>query len=92
MLRDIVGCKWSLQVLGAVRAGTHRPGEIERAIDGISSKVLAERLKKLVRYRILERRSFSEIPPRVEYRFTRFGRRFLALLDAVERLQLELED
>lgn len=91
MLESILGCKWSLQVLSQVRAGVHRPGELERACAGISTKVLNERLRKLVRFRILERRGFPEIPPRVEYRFTRFGERFLALIDEVDRLQDELE-
>jgi len=90
MVTSIVGCKWSLQVLGAVRDGVHRPGELERACAGISTKVLAERLKKLTAFGILERRAFGEVPPRVEYSFTPFGLRFLALLDEVDRLQAEL--
>ena len=90
MLESILGCKWSLQVLSQVRAGVHRPGELERACSGISTKVLNERLRKLVRFGILERHSYPEIPPRVEYCFTSFGERFLAVVDAVDRLQEEL--
>ena len=65
MVEDIVGCKWSLVVLGHVRAGTRRPGAIERATPGLTAKVLNERLSKMVRYRILERESYPEVPPRV---------------------------
>jgi DNA-binding HxlR family transcriptional regulator len=89
MTESIVGCKWSLQVLAAVRGGVHRPGELERACEGISTKVLGERLRKLCRFEILSRYSYPEIPPRVEYHFTPFGERFLVLLDEIERLQQE---
>ena len=91
IVEDIVGCKWSLAVLGAVRGGVHRPGALEHSIEGLSKKVLNERLRKLVRFGILERRAYAEVPPRVEYRLTRFGERFSTLLDGVERLQRELD-
>ncbi len=91
MVEDIVGCKWSLAVLGAVRGGVRRPGALEHAIAGLSKKVLNERLVKLVRFGILEKESFAELPPRVEYRLTHFGQKFCGLLDGVEALQRELE-
>jgi DNA-binding HxlR family transcriptional regulator len=91
MVEDIVGCKWSLAVLGAVRSGVHRPGALEHSIDGLSKKVLNERLAKLVRYAILDKQAYAELPPRVEYRLTAFGRKFCGLLDAIEALQRELD-
>lgn len=91
MVEDIVGCKWSLTVLGLVRRGVHRPGAMEHAIPGLTAKVLNERLRKLVRYGILDRTSFPEIPPRVEYRLTAFGEQFAAILDRIEHLQRTLE-
>ncbi|MBL8287899.1 MAG: helix-turn-helix transcriptional regulator [Rubrivivax sp.] len=90
MVEDIVGCKWSLAVLGAVRRGIHRPGALEHAIEGLSKKVLNERLAKLVRFGILDKHSFAELPPRVEYRLTGFGAKFCALLDGIDALQREL--
>jgi DNA-binding HxlR family transcriptional regulator len=91
MVEDIVGCKWSLAVLVRVRNGVRRPGAMEHAIAGISKKVLNERLRKLVRFGILEKRSYAESPPRVEYWLTPFGERFSDLMDNVERLQSELD-
>jgi DNA-binding HxlR family transcriptional regulator len=91
-VEDVIGCKWSLAVLGAVREGVNRPGALEHAIDGISKKVLNERLAKLVRFGILEKRSFAELPPRVEYSLTPFGLRFCGLIDEVEALQRDLDD
>ena len=87
MVESVVGCKWSLTVIDLVRRGIHRPGAMEHAIDGLSAKVLNERLVKLVRFGILEKTSFAEVPPRVEYHMTAFGREFLALLDQIDRLE-----
>lgn len=91
MVEDIVGCKWSLAVLGAVRGGVRRPGAMEHAIEGLSKKVLNERLNKLVRFGILEKQAYAELPPRVEYRFTPFGDRFCSVLDGIEALQREID-
>ena len=91
MVEDIVGCKWSLAVLGAVRGGVCRPGAMEHAIDGLSKKVLNERLAKLVRFGILDKHAYAEMPPRVEYRLTAFGDRFCGLLDGIDALQREID-
>jgi len=89
MVENIVGCKWSLTVLELVRNGTRRPGAMEHAIPGLSAKVLNERLRKLVRYGILDKAVFAEVPPRVEYRLTDFGARFVDILDRIETLDRE---
>jgi DNA-binding HxlR family transcriptional regulator len=91
MVEEIVGCKWSLGVLGLVRGGVHRPGAMEHALPGLSKKVLNERLRKLVRFGILARTAYPEVPPRVEYRLTALGERFAALMDGVEALQREID-
>lgn len=91
MVEDMVGCKWSLAVLGQIRAGVLRPGEIERAISGLSKKVMNERLRKLQRYGIVDKRIYAESPPRVEYRLTPFGARFGKLLDGIGALQRALD-
>lgn len=91
MLESVLGCKWSVHVLAQIRAGVRRPGELTRTHPGLTAKVLNERLAKLLRFGVLDRVVHPESPPRVEYRFTDFGRRFLGLLDEVERLQHELD-
>lgn len=64
MVEDILGCKWSLAVLARVRQGVHRPGALEQSIEGISTKVLNERLRKLTRFGILQRTSYPELRKR----------------------------
>ncbi len=90
MVEEVIGCKWSLTVLCLVRQGVRRPGALEHAVPGLSAKVLNERLKKLTRYGVLQRTSYPEIPPRVEYSLTPFGERFVGILDQIRRLEDEL--
>jgi DNA-binding HxlR family transcriptional regulator len=91
LLEDVIGCRWTISVLQAVNRGVNRPGALERHIEGISAKVLSDRLKHFQRAGILQRVPFPEIPPRVEYRLTPFGKKFSRLLKEVERLQKELD-
>jgi DNA-binding HxlR family transcriptional regulator len=91
MLENIIGCKWSLSVLELIRGGVTRPGAMQRAMDGLSTKVLNERLRKLQRYGILDKTVFPVTPPRVEYQLTPFGSQFSVLLDDVKKLQGRLE-
>jgi DNA-binding HxlR family transcriptional regulator len=91
MVEDIVGCKWSLAVLGRVREGVRRPGALEHSLPGLSTKVLNERLRKLQRYGIVARTAYAEVPPRVEYTLTPFGERFAQVLDGVDALQREID-
>lgn len=86
MVEDVIGCKWSLTVLSLVRRGVNRPGAMEHAVEGLTAKVLNERLRKLQRYGILEKTSYPEIPPRVEYSLTVFGGRFVDILDRIAAL------
>ena len=91
MVEDIIGCKWSLSVLGLVSRGVARPGAMQRSVEGLTTKVLNERLRKLVRFGLIERRAYAEVPPRVEYLLTARGRKFGTLLAQVAELERELE-
>lgn len=79
-LTDILRCKWTLAVLDLLAQGVNRPGRIMRALPGLTTKVLYERVHKLERYGLVIRRAYPEIPPRVEYELTERGRRLLALI------------
>lgn len=89
MLETVVGCKWSLAIIELIRNGVNRPGKMEHAIDGLSAKVLNERLRKLQHFGVIEKHVFAETPPRVEYRLTEFGGRFAEIIDSIHALQNE---
>lgn len=91
MVEDIIGCKWSLTVLSLIASGVNRPCAMQRRVAGLTAKVLNERLRKLLRFGLIERDVFAEVPPRVEYRLTAFGKRFNGVLDQIAALEAERE-
>ncbi|MEX2366720.1 MAG: helix-turn-helix domain-containing protein [Pseudohongiellaceae bacterium] len=90
-LEDVVGCKWSVSVLLAIGEGVNRPGALERKIDGISTKVLTERLRKLTAYGLLEKHSFAEVPPRTEYSLTASGKKLINIIEQIQHLDSKLD-
>ncbi len=91
MVEAIYGCKWSLTVYQLLANGTNRPGEMVRSVEGLSTKVLNSCLRRNIEFGIIERIAYPEIPPRVEYIVTPFGKNFIRILDELEKLQGEIE-
>jgi DNA-binding HxlR family transcriptional regulator len=92
MVETIFGCKWSLTVYNLLAHGINRPGEMVRSVEGLTKKVLNDCLRKNVEFGILVRKAYPEIPPRVEYGLTPFGKRFIRVLRDLEKLQGEIDD
>ncbi len=91
MVETIYGCKWSLTVYQLLANGINRPGAMVRSVEGLTTKVLNECLRKNTQFGILERVTYNEVPPRVEYEVTEFGSKFIRVLDELEKLQSEIE-
>ena len=91
MVETVVGCKWSLTVVDLVQRGIRRPGAMERTVKGLTAKVLNDCLRLLVSYNVLEKRSYPEVPPRVEYYFTPFGRKFVETFKFLDVLEKQLK-
>jgi DNA-binding HxlR family transcriptional regulator len=70
----IIGGKWKSLILWNLAQQPRRFGELRRLVVGVSEKVLTEELKEMVADRIVVRKDFREVPPRVEYSLTEFGR------------------
>ena len=66
--------KWTLLIVTTLAEGPKRTAEIRRSVDGISEKMLIQTLRKLESYALVSRKSYPEVPPRVEYRLTPLGR------------------
>ena len=72
---DTISKKYSLQIVGLLGAnGPMRYGDLEDALEATSTSLLSNRLEELTAEGLIERRSFDEIPPRVEYSLTQRGR------------------
>ncbi len=78
-----------MAVLTSVAEGIIRPGEIERHIEGISTKVLSERFRKLTAYGLLEKFSYAEIPPRTEYQLTTKGKSLVSIIRQIHELDVK---
>ncbi|RME66870.1 MAG: transcriptional regulator [Verrucomicrobia bacterium] len=85
-LEDVIGCKWSAGVLAAIGRGIKRPGQLERFIPGISTKVLNERLRKLLAYGLITRTEYPERVLRVEYDLTETGEKLAAIIEQIREL------
>ncbi len=70
----VLGGKWKPLILFHLAHGTRRYGELRRAIGSVSDKVLIQQLKELQADGIIDRVDFGEIPPKVEYSLTVFGK------------------
>lgn len=81
----LIGSKWSMLVLCALRGGPRRTGELKRRLSGVSAKMLTQTLRELERHGIVERQDFGEVPPRVEYRLSPLGRSLASLVVRIEQ-------
>lgn len=80
---DRISDKWSLLVIGALRNGPLRFGELEKGITGISQRMLTLTLKHLVEDGLVSRTAYPEVPPRVEYEVTDLGKTLVPLVIAL---------
>src|SRR5437764_10683697 len=78
---EIVCSKWTMLVIRDLGEGRSRFCELERSLAGISPRTLSLRLRALEEEGIVERQTFPEVPPRVEYALTEKGRALLPIID-----------
>ena len=80
---EIVCGKWTLLLIRDLSEGRSRFCELERSLQGISPRTLSLRLRALEEEGIVERDTFPEVPPRVEYQLTEKGRALLPIVDGM---------
>jgi DNA-binding HxlR family transcriptional regulator len=82
---EVVCGKWTLLVIRDLADGSSRFCELERSLEGISPRTLSLRLRALEEEGIVERHTYPEVPPRVEYALTEKGEALVPLIDDMRR-------
>ena len=80
---EIIGAKWTALLVHDLSEGPRRFSELEHSCAGISPRTLSERLRALEEEGIVERQSYAESPPRVEYELTQKGESLLPIINAM---------
>ncbi|WP_030484688.1 winged helix-turn-helix transcriptional regulator [Nocardioides aequoreus] len=84
-LLDRVGDKWTVLVIGTLAGGPRRYGDIARAVEGVSQKMLTQTLRHLERDGLVTRTVHAQVPVRVDYELTELGRDLIAPLGVLHR-------
>jgi DNA-binding HxlR family transcriptional regulator len=80
----MIGDKWKVLIIRELLPGTKRFNEIHHSIDGVSQKVLTQKLREMESDSLLERKVYAEVPPKVEYSLTELGKSLGPVLDSLK--------
>ena len=80
---SVLGGKWKILILWHLKDQTCRFGELKRLMPEITEKMLIQQLRELESDCIVARMVYSEVPPKVEYSFTEYGRSLEPVLHAL---------
>lgn len=80
---DVIGGKWKPLILWRIRKKIMRFSELQKEIPEINSKTLTKQLRELEHDGVISRTVYPEIPPRVEYSITEFGKTLVPIIQAL---------
>ena len=82
---DIIGGKWKVLILYYLNSETRRFNELQRLLAGITQRMLTLQLRELENDGIVHREVYPQVPPKVEYSLTKFGRTLMPVIEAMHR-------
>jgi DNA-binding HxlR family transcriptional regulator len=77
---EIVGNKWTALILRDLASGPKRFSQLEKSVGSINPRTLSQRLDDLEVHSIITKKSFAEVPPRIEYTLTSKGQDLMPIL------------
>jgi DNA-binding HxlR family transcriptional regulator len=79
----VIGGLWKVLILRELLGGTKRFNELHRALAGVTHRTLTQQLRELQAHRIIHRKVYRQVPPKVEYSLTPLGKTLKPVLDAL---------
>lgn len=83
LVGEVVYGKWKIRLLWFINEGHKRPSELQRKIPDASRRVLNIQLKELEQHELVFKTIYAQVPPKVEYGLTDFGRSLLPVITAL---------
>lgn len=80
---DVVGGRWKAVILFHLMDGTRRFSDLKRFLSKVTQRMLTLQLRQLEQDGVITRKVYAEVPPRVEYSLTDFGRTLEPILKAM---------
>jgi len=80
---EVISGKWKPLIIFSLKSGPLRYGELRRQVPGTTHKVLTQQLRQLERDQIVRRKIYAQVPPRVEYSLTAYGRTLTPVLESM---------
>ena len=81
----IIGGLWKVLILRELLGGTKRFNELHRALAGVTHRTLTQQLRELEAHRVIRRKVYRQVPPKVEYSLTPLGESLKPVLDAMHQ-------
>lgn len=85
LTKEVLNGKWKPALLHAISMGIKRPSEMLRLLPGATRRVLNVQLKELDVHGMIEKKTYPQLPPKVEYSLTEIGRSLLPIIDAMNQ-------
>lgn len=82
---SVIGGKWKPIILWGLRQKAKRFSEIKRAIPEVTQKMLTQQLRELEKDGIVHRKVYPQVPPKVEYSVTAYGKTLYPILEAMSQ-------
>ena len=85
LTKEVLNGKWKFSLLYAIASGIKRPSALQRTLPEATRRVLNIQLNELELHGLIAKTIYPQLPPKVEYHLTDFGRSILPVIDAMDR-------
>ena len=83
LIGEVLYGKWKIRLLWFINEGNLRPSELQRKIPDASRRVLNIQLKELEEHELVSKKIYAQVPPKVEYFLTDFGKTLIPVISAL---------